>query len=207
MKSPTASVGRIDDDGIWNGSTTNDRSRNTASSAGKNDFAYSTQTGSRAPGARFAARNRRSTSQATPEITVSTKRSRAKFIAVGSYSDGFRARRAPGRAAGAPLSHAVRASLAARLQHGQERLLRDLDAADGLHPLLAGLLLLEELLLAGDVTAVALGEHVLPERLDRLARDDLRADRRLHGDVEHLAGDQRTQLRRDLAPAVRRHRP
>jgi hypothetical protein len=41
-----------------------------------------------------------------------------------------------------------------------------------LHALLAFLLLLEQLALARDVAAVALGEHVLAQRLDRLARDD-----------------------------------
>jgi hypothetical protein len=45
-----------------------------------------------------------------------------------------------------------------------------LDAADHLHALLALLLLLEQLALAGDVTAVALGEHVLADRADVLAR-------------------------------------
>src|SRR5215813_1322284 len=57
-----------------------------------------------------------------------------------------------------------RSSLLADLEDREERLLRDLDAADRLHPLLAGLLLLEELLLARDVPAVALGEHVLAQR-------------------------------------------
>src|SRR5574340_560416 len=202
MKSPTARVGRIDDDGILNGSTTNERSRNTASSTGKNDFAYSTQTGSRAPSGRFGARNTRSASHAAPDTTVTRKRSRAKFIAIGSHSDGFGARLAPAGPAGAPLSHAAPASLAARLEHGEERLLRDLNAPDGLHPLLAGLLLLEKLLLARGVAPVALGGHVLAQRLDRLARDHLRSDRSLHGDVEHLARDQRAQLRRNLAAAV-----
>src|SRR6476646_9922777 len=42
-------------------------------------------------------------------------------------------------------------------ERGDERLLGDLDAADHLHPLLALLLLLQQLALAGDVTAVALG--------------------------------------------------
>ena len=47
-------------------------------------------------------------------------------------------------------------SLLVERQHGQERLLRHLDRADLLHPLLALLLLLEQLALAGDVAAVAL---------------------------------------------------
>src|SRR5438128_1755456 len=42
------------------------------------------------------------------------------------------------------------------LQHGQERLLRDLHASHALHALLAFLLLLQQLALAGDVAAVAL---------------------------------------------------
>ena len=73
----------------------------------------------------------------------------------------------------APLSSSQRASLvqsaatsdhtrwlprSAHLQRRQERLLRDLDLADLPHALLALLLLLEELALAGDVAAVALGE-------------------------------------------------
>src|SRR5687768_12955842 len=55
------------------------------------------------------------------------------------------------------------------LQHRQERLLGDLDASHALHALLAFLLLLEQLSLARDVAAVTLGEHVLAQRLHRLA--------------------------------------
>src|SRR5215204_3980499 len=46
-----------------------------------------------------------------------------------------------------------------------ERLLGDVHLSDGPHPLLALLLLLEELALAGDVPAVQLGGDVLAERL------------------------------------------
>src|SRR3954449_11724045 len=74
-------------------------------------------------------------------------------------------------------------------EHAQERLLRHLDPADLLHPLLPFLLLLEQLALARDVAAVALGDHVLAHGLDRFARDDLRADRRLDRDLELLARD------------------
>src|SRR6476661_5142827 len=80
MKSPTSSVGRIDDEGILNGSARNERSTNTTSRTGKNDFEYSTHTGSAAPGARRAAKNSRSTSQTMPVTAVSTNRIRAKFI-------------------------------------------------------------------------------------------------------------------------------
>src|SRR5688572_1983258 len=59
---------------------------------------------------------------------------------------------------------------------GDEGLLRDLDPSHHLHPLLALLLLLEQLALAADVAAVALGEDVLAQRADVLAGDDARAD-------------------------------
>ena len=49
---------------------------------------------------------------------------------------------------------------------------RNLHGAEVAHLLLALLLLFEQLLLAGDVAAVALGEHVLAHGLHRLARDD-----------------------------------
>ncbi len=76
-----------------------------------------------------------------------------------------------------------------KLEHREERLLRNLHAADLLHPLLPLLLLLEELALARDVAAVALGDHVLAHRLHGLARDDLRADRGLDRHLELLARD------------------
>src|SRR3954451_182807 len=77
-----------------------------------------------------------------------------------------------------------------RSQHRQERFLRDLDAADALHACLAGLLLLEELALARDVPAVALRQHVLAHRADGLTSNDVRANGRLYGHLEHLARDQ-----------------
>src|SRR5207253_7636769 len=101
-------------------------------------------------------------------------------------------RRSP--ASGARTRRGSRRSVA-RAQDGEERLLRDLDLADHLHALLAGLLLLQELALARDVAAVALGDDVLAQRLDRLARDDLPADRGLDRNVELLARDEPTELR------------
>src|SRR3954469_19348653 len=79
---------------------------------------------------------------------------------------------------------------------GDERLLGDLDPPDVLHLLLALLLLLEELPLAGDVTAVALGQHVLALGLPRLAGDDPPTDGGLDGHVEQLPGDELAQLLR-----------
>src|SRR4051812_43365204 len=80
------------------------------------------------------------------------------------------------------------------LEGGDEDVARNLDASDRLHLLLALLLLLEQLALAGDVTAVALGEHILALRLHRLAGDDLPTDCGLDRHVEHLARDQLAQL-------------
>src|SRR4029077_3010304 len=58
------------------------------------------------------------------------------------------------------------------LQHRQERLLRHPDPPDLLHPLLARFLLLQQLLLAGDVATVELCGDVLAQRLDRLPGKD-----------------------------------
>src|ERR1043165_1068706 len=88
----------------------------------------------------------------------------------------------------------VRVRAVAQLEDREERLLRDLDAPDLLHALLALLLAFEQLALAGDVAAVALGGDVLAERLDGLAGDDLRADGGVDRDVELLARDLRAQL-------------
>src|SRR5258708_8129719 len=66
------------------------------------------------------------------------------------------------------------------LQDGEERLLRDLDAAHLLHALLARFLLLEELPLARHVAAVALPEHVLPDPLHILPPHDAAPDPGLH---------------------------
>src|SRR6478609_2837478 len=79
---------------------------------------------------------------------------------------------------------------AVHLQRGNEGRLWDLHVADLAHALLALLLLLEKLLLAADVAAVALRQHVLAQRADRLAGDHAAADRRLDGDLEQLARDQ-----------------
>src|SRR5665647_842844 len=81
-------------------------------------------------------------------------------------------------------------------QRGDEGLLRHLDPADHLHPLLAFLLLLEQLALTGDVTAVALGKNVLAHGADGLAGDDPGADRGLDRHLELLARDELAQLGR-----------
>src|SRR5690606_24252540 len=79
-----------------------------------------------------------------------------------------------------------------------ERLLRHFDAAHHLHALLAFLLLLQQLALPADVTAVALGEHVLAKRADILPGDDPGTDRGLDRHLELLPGDEFPQLLRHL---------
>src|SRR5580704_3920930 len=80
------------------------------------------------------------------------------------------------------------------LQQGQESLLRNLDAPDLFHPLLAFLLLLEQLSFPRDIAAVTLGGDVLAQRLDGFPRDNLGAYPGLNRDFEHLARDQLAHL-------------
>src|SRR6266850_6224590 len=175
MKSPTSSVGRIDDDGILKGSARNERSRNTINRTGKNAFEYSTHEGSRsaarstcsrcvviasgigaaarctsklATAARARARRRPSrtslsTSHAAPVRAVSKKRMSAKFIDGRRRSRRWwivevRWPRIVARGMGSLLD----------LQNREKCLLGNFDAPHGFHPLLAGLLLFQKLLLA-----------------------------------------------------------
>ena len=80
MKSPTSSVGRIDDDGILNGSTRNERSRNTIRMTGKKLFGYSIHHGSGSPSARFLLNTSLSASVTAPVMTSRMNRIRAKFV-------------------------------------------------------------------------------------------------------------------------------
>jgi len=110
------------------------------------------------------------------------------------------------------------------VQDRHERLLRDVNHADGLHALLAFLLLLQQLVRdslgppgprvsrTGDVTAVAFGRDVLaegsdglpltqPYRVKGLAGDDFVAEGGLERDFEHVAGDLFLQPRDQPAAA------
>src|SRR3546814_5086990 len=78
-------------------------------------------------------------------------------------------------------------SASALIPHAQRRdegFLRDLHGPIFAHPLLALFLLLQQLLLAGDVAAIAFRGHVLAHRRDGLAGDHLAADRSLDRDLE-----------------------
>src|SRR5918994_7798291 len=105
------------------------------------------------------------------------------------------ARSAPGGWSPSPL---------VQLQDRKEGLLGPLDAAYLFHPPLPGLLLLEQLALPRHVAAVQLRGHVLAQRLDRLAREHPRSDRRLDRDVEELPRDRLLEpLDEPLAGGVR----
>ena len=85
-----------------------------------------------------------------------------------------------------------------KLQNCHKGLGRNGNGTEGAHTLLAFLLLLQQLLLTGDVAAVALGQHVLADSLDGFAGDDLAADGSLDGDFKLGTGDVLLQLFADL---------
>src|SRR5204862_7592556 len=128
------------------------------------------------------------TGSLSPRRSAKPRRGPSRPPAVVPAHDPRPAARGLGRPVG-PRDLALPVGVGADREHAQERLLRHLDPADLLHPLLAFLLLLEQLALARDVAAVALGDHVLAHGLDRLARDDLRADRGLDRDPDLLPRD------------------
>src|SRR6185312_16028241 len=77
--------------------------------------------------------------------------------------------------------------------HAQGRdkgLLGNADTPVFAHALFALFLFFQQLALARRVAAVAFRGDVLAQRADRLARDDLAADRGLDGDLEQVAGDE-----------------
>ena len=82
-------------------------------------------------------------------------------------------------------------------EHRHEGLLRDAHAG-GAHrqrgALLARLLLLEQLALSRDVTAIALRDHVFTNGAHRRPRDHPAPDRRLDRDGELLARDELLEL-------------
>src|ERR1700687_3345501 len=90
------------------------------------------------------------------------------------------------------------------LQDGEEGLLRDVDLADALHAALAFFLLFEEFAFAGNVSAVALGENVFADGRDGFARDDAAADSGLDRHFKHLARNEFSQKRHQIAPAFSR---
>ena len=74
-----------------------------------------------------------------------------------------------------------------QFQHTHKCLLWDLYAADLAHPLLSFFLLLQKLLLSGNIAAVTLGQDILSDCLDRLPGDDLAADGCLDGNLKEMS--------------------
>ena len=98
-------------------------------------------------------------------------------------------------------------SLVAHLQHGQERLLGNLDVPDLLHPLFPFFLLFEQLPLARDVAAVAFRRDVLAHGLDGFSRHHATADGRLDDDLEHLPRESILSSSEPAHGRVGRHGP
>src|SRR5262249_35581683 len=80
------------------------------------------------------------------------------------------------------------------LQGRDERLLRNVHLAELAHPLLAFLLFFQELALAGDVAAVALGGDILAKGTQGFAGDNFPANCRLDRNLEHVRRDQLLEL-------------
>ena len=89
-----------------------------------------------------------------------------------------------------------------QLKHSHEGGLGHFDIADLAHALLALLLLLQQLALTGDVTSVALGQHVLAHGLYGLTGNDLGSDGGLYRYLELLSGNQFLELLADTSAEV-----
>ena len=75
------------------------------------------------------------------------------------------------------------------LQHGQERFLGNIHAANALHAFFAFFLFFKQLAFTRDVSAITLCQHILAHRGDGFARDHAAADGSLDRHFEHLARD------------------
>src|SRR4051812_37138117 len=88
----------------------------------------------------------------------------------------------------------IRPSVRIHFEGGDEGFLRDVDAAELAHLLLALFLLVQQLALACNVAAIAFGRDVLAQRLDGFTCNHLAADRRLHGNLEEVPRNQILEL-------------
>src|SRR5688572_17749837 len=77
-----------------------------------------------------------------------------------------------------------------QFQHGHEGFLWNFHVTHHLEALLALLLFLKQFLLAGDITAITFGEHILACGLDVGARDDPSAGSGLNSHIIQLAWNQ-----------------
>mmetsp|Transcript_20596 Transcript_20596/g.57450 ORF Transcript_20596/g.57450 Transcript_20596/m.57450 type:complete len:480 (+) Transcript_20596:27-1466(+) len=86
--------------------------------------------------------------------------------------------------------------------HGHDGVRGHVHLADCLHPLLAVGLLPQQLHLPGDVAAVALGQHVLPNRVDGTRGRDHGADPRLYDNLDLLPRNLFLEDRHNLLPQI-----
>ena len=77
----------------------------------------------------------------------------------------------------------------------------DFDFADLHHALFAGFLFFEEFAFSRDVAAVAFGEYVFSDGIDRFASDNFAADGALDGDFELLSRESFAESFADEASA------
>src|SRR5690625_1052695 len=144
MKSPIHNVGIMDPDGILNGSNRKERNTSTRSKTGKREPRVSDVLPS-APTASLPLRRGRSqnfsSAQSTAAARVSTVKISAKSRFIGSV-------------------------LLVGSQNSQESFLRNFYLSHLLHAALAGFLLFEQLALAADIAAIALGGDILAKGLD-----------------------------------------
>ena len=101
------------------------------------------------------------------------------------------------------LIYAIFLSIIIQFQHTHEGLLRNLHVPHLAHPLLSFFLLLQKLLLAADIAAIALGQHIFSHGFDSLPRDDLAAYSRLNRDLKQMSWNFILQLLAHLpAPLI-----
>ncbi len=81
----------------------------------------------------------------------------------------------------------------AQRENSHEGFLRNFDAADHLHALLALFLLLQQFAFARDIAAITFGKHVFTHGFDGFAGDDARANSGLDGHFKELARNELAQ--------------
>ena len=94
--------------------------------------------------------------------------------------------------------------VAGDFQDGEEGFLGDVDLADALHAVFAFFLFFKEFAFAGNVSAIAFGEHIFANGGDGFAGDDPAADGGLDRHFKHLAGNQLSEAANQFAAALKR---
>src|SRR4030095_1936772 len=86
-----------------------------------------------------------------------------------------------------------------RFEHLDERLLRNIDLPDALHPFLSFLLFLQQLPLARNIAAVAFRGYIFSQRRNALTRNNFSANSRLNRHLIELSWDHFLEFGRQLA--------